>query len=109
MLPWLERYRPELLAPGEAESLRAVRIAVHVGRKRLGAIVRGGQGDPAAQERFSSAALPAVDRAVRARAQYSSRLVGLRVHHELTRLHCDEYVRLLRDLLGEGPCSGVTT
>jgi hypothetical protein len=69
-----------------------------VGRERLRPVICGDQNNPAARERFSTHVLPVVDAAARARAQYSSRLVGLRVHHELTRLHCEEYLNLLRSL-----------
>jgi hypothetical protein len=95
LAPWLKRFRPELLTEGEGEALRAVRIAVYVGRERLRPMICGDEHDPAARERFSANVLPAIDQAVRARAQYSARLVALRVHHELARLHCEEYFQLL--------------
>jgi len=98
LLPWLRRFRPELLTEGEGEALRAVRIAVHVGRERLRPMICGDEHDPAAQERFSANVLPVIDQAVRARSQYSGRLVALRVHHELARLHCEEYWDLLAAL-----------
>jgi hypothetical protein len=106
---WLRRYRPELLTAEEGESLRAVRIALHVafhvGREQLRPMIRGSQDDPAACERFAEHVLPVVDAAVRARARYSSRLVGLRMHHELTRLHSEEYLNLLRSLRNVGVAS----
>ena len=98
LLPWLRRFRPELLTEGEGEALRAVRIAVHVGRERLRRALSGDEHEPAARERFSAGVLPVVDQAVRARARYSSRLTALRVHHELARLHCEEYWDLLAAL-----------
>jgi hypothetical protein len=101
LLPWLKQFRPELLRPEEGEALRAVRVAIHVGRRRVCPMIGGDEHDAAARERFSANVLPVVDQAVRQREQYSSRLVALRVHHELTRLHCDEYVHLL-DALREG-------
>ncbi len=98
LLPWLRRYRPELLSPEEGEALRAVRIAQHLDRKRLRPMIRGDQNDPAARERFSTHVLPEIDAAARTRTRYTSRLVGLRMHHELTRLHSEEYLNLLRSL-----------
>ena len=98
LAPWLRRYRPELLSAEEGEALRAARVAVHVRREHLRPMIRGDQNDPAACERFSAYVLPVVDAAARARARYSSRLVGLRVHHELTRLHSEEYLNLLGSL-----------
>jgi hypothetical protein len=98
LLSKLRQFRPELLTEGEGEALRAVRIAVHVGRERFAPIVCGDEHDPAARERFSASVLPVVDQAVRARARYSARLTALRVHHELTRLHCEEYFQLLEAL-----------
>ena len=98
LTPWLKRFRPELLRQEEGEALRAVRIAVHLGRERLRPVVRGDEQDPAARERFSANVLPVIDQAVRARAQYSGRLVALRMHHELARLHCEEYWNLLAAL-----------
>jgi hypothetical protein len=95
LLAWLESFRPELLMEEEGEALRAVRIAVYLGRDRLRPMMGRDGHDPAAREGFSANVLPVIDEAVRARARYSSRLTALRVHHELTRLHCEEYVRLL--------------
>jgi hypothetical protein len=95
---WLQRYRPELAKPDHAESLRAARIAVHVRRDRLRAFLRGDVHDRQAGEAFVENVVDVVDQAVRARERYTACLVGLRIHHELTRLHYREYMRLL-DLL----------
>jgi hypothetical protein len=95
LVPWLQRYRPELLAPEHAEAFRAARIAVHVARDRLRPLLHASPHDPQAGHAFVDNVLDVVDRAVRSRAQYSSRLVGMRVHHELTRLHYREYMELL--------------
>lgn len=99
--PWLERYRPEILAKENGEELRAVRIALHLDRARVGKAIRGSVEDSNARERFAAEVLPAVDQAGRRRAEFSARLVGLRVHHELTRLHRLEYLCLL-DALRNG-------
>jgi hypothetical protein len=95
---WLRRYRPELARPEHAESLRAARIAVHLRRERLRPFLHGNVDDRQAGETFVDNVLDVVDDAGRARQRYTSRLVALRIHHELTRLHYQEYVRLL-DLL----------
>jgi len=88
--------RPELLAESGGEALRAARIAVHVARGRLRRALRGGLENPKARRRFADRVLPIVHRAVEAKEKYSARLVGLRTHHELTRLHRLEYLDLLR-------------
>jgi hypothetical protein len=92
---WLERYRPELARPEHAEALRAARIAVHVRRDRLRPYLAGDIHDSRAGEKFVETVLEVVDQAVRAKERFSSRLLGLRMHHELTRLHYHEYMRLL--------------
>ena len=97
----LAELRPELLAEGAGEALRAVRIAAHVSRRRLRRCLRRGLQDPVARRRFSDRVLPIVLAAVEAKEKYSARLVGLRTHHELTRLHRLEYHRLLDLLRGE--------
>ncbi len=97
---WLARFRPELLRPEYAEALRAARIAVHLRRKQLRSWLRTDASDPRAAEAFIEHVVDTVDQAVRFRARYTARLVALRVHHELTRLHHDEYLRLF-DALGD--------
>jgi len=97
---WLERYRPELARPEHAEALRAARIAVHVRRDRLRPYLPGDVHDRRAGEEFVENVLEVVDSALRAKERFSSRLVGLRMHHELTRLHYQEYMRLLELLMG---------
>jgi hypothetical protein len=95
LVPWLARYRPELLTPEHAEAFRAVRIALHLARDRLRPLVYASPDDSKAAFAFVDHVLDLVDQAVRARARYSARLVGLRMHHELTRLHYREYITLL--------------
>lgn len=99
----LAMFRPELLADGAAEALRAVRVAVHAARKPLRRRLRDGLQEPLARQRFADAVLPIVHEAVQAKEKYTSRLVGLRTHHELTRLHRLEYLRLLDLLRGPSP------
>lgn len=98
---WLRRFRPELLTPEHAESLRAARIAVHLARHRLRRFLMADPHDAKAAESFVDQVLDLVDVAVRAKDRYSARLVSLRMHHELTRLHYHEYMDLL-DRLWEG-------
>ena len=93
--------RPELLADDAGEALRAVRIAAHVSRKRLRRCLCGDLQTPVARRRFADRVLPIVLAAVEAKEKYSARLVGLRTHHELTRLHRLEYHRLLDLLRGK--------
>ena len=95
---WLARFRPELLRPEHAEALRAARIAVHLRRERLRPMLWADSRDPQAAEAFIEHVVDTVDQGVRARQRYTDRLVALRVHHELTRLHHDEYLRLLNAL-----------
>jgi hypothetical protein len=100
LVPWLERFRPELLTAQHAEAFRAVRIAVHIARRRLRPFLHASPQDPKKAEAFADHVLEVIDQAARRRARYSSRLVGIRMHHELTRLHYREYLKLL-DRLGE--------
>jgi hypothetical protein len=95
---WLCRYRPELARPEFAESLRSARIAVHLRRDRLRPFLQANVEDRQAGEAFVDNVLDRVDEAVRARERYTARLVALRIHHELTRLHYQEYLRLLDQL-----------
>lgn len=97
---WLCRFRPELARPEHAESLRAARIAVHLRRNRLRRLLKGDVQDRQAGEAFVDNVLDFVDEAVRAKQRYTARLVALRIHHELTRLHYREYMRLLDMLRG---------
>lgn len=92
---WLARFRPELHRPEHAEALRAARIAIHLRRDRVRPLLRADSRDARAAEAFIEHVVDTVDQAVRARQRYTARLVALRVHHELTRLHHDEYLRLL--------------
>jgi hypothetical protein len=95
LMPWLQCYRTELLAPENAESLRAVRVALHVRRNALRGELRGDTASLADREGFATKVLPVIDAAVRSRVRTSELLGGLRVHHELTRLHREEYLELL--------------
>lgn len=100
---WLSQYRPELARPEHAEALRAARIAVHVQRDRLRRYLRADLHDRGAGEEFVENVVDVVDRAVRARERFSARLVALRMHHELTRLHYQEYMRLVGLVTDAGP------
>lgn len=100
---WLSHYRPELARPEHAEALRAARIAVHLRRDRLRRHLTADLHDRRAGEAFVENVVDVVDRAVRARERFSARLVALRMHHELTRLHYQEYVRLVEVLMDTGP------
>jgi len=98
---WLERFRPELLTQEHAEAMRAARIAVHVQRARLRPFLHADRQDRRAADAFVDHVLDVVDEGARARVRYSARLVGLRMHHELTRLHYREYMELLEAFRAE--------
>lgn len=100
---WIARYRPELARREYAESLRAARIAVHVRREPLRRYLRADVHDARAGEAFVENVVDVIDAAVRVRDRYTSRLVALRVHHELTRLHYQEYMHLFGLLRAGGP------
>lgn len=92
---FLRAAHPELLAPGQAEALRAVRIAAHTNRQGFGCLLKQyAEAGPEAS-RAADRIGPLVQAAVEARQQYTERLVALRVHHELTRLHYAGYAELL--------------
>lgn len=72
---------------------RAVRIAFHVNYRGMKDAVRAHRSDG------SSASLDqAIQAAIAEKAAYDRRLVGLRLHHELTRLLLDSYKDLARTL-----------
>lgn len=98
MVELLRATRPSLLAPEQAEALRAVRIAMHVNRGGLWRLVRRFAEQPSLRDRTIAQATPIIDTAVREKARYSRLLVGLRVHHELTRLHHAGYLGLFEAL-----------
>lgn len=98
LLEFLKTARPALLASDHAESLRAVRIAMHVDRDGLRRLVRQFVAQPGRQTAIGERAATVVDKVVSETARYSRLLVGLRVHHELTRLHHFDYVELLEAL-----------
>ena len=79
---------------------------MHLRRDRLRRYLKGDPRDPHAGAAFVETVLEVVDRAVRAKARFSARLAALRMHHELTRLHYQEYTRLAELLMGvdrQGP------
>lgn len=98
----LEKDHTELLAPERAEDLRSVRIAFHTDRdhakrRLLAAVAKG-----AADEALEAVTAPLVRAAVEDREHYSRRLLGLRQHHELTRLERLSYYKLV-DALWPAP------
>ena len=102
LVAWLERFRPELLTPRYAEGFRAARIAVHVARDRLRPFLHTNAQEAKAAGDFVERVLDLVDQAVRRKDRYSARLVGIRMHHEITRLHYQEYLDLLDRLRDSG-------
>ncbi len=95
---FLRRRRPELLEPRRAESLRAVRIALHTDRDKLRTLLRRCVGEETVSPKRVDSALAVLDDVVADKEDYSAQLVGLRMHHELTRLNCLGYTRLLEKL-----------
>jgi hypothetical protein len=95
---YLRSHRPELLEPGHATSLRAVRVALLVDRGGLKAALlrrrRGGESAAEIEE--------LLDDAVAARDVLSRRLVAVRMHHELTRLSRSGYHKLIKALAYNG-------
>jgi len=98
MVEVLRATRPSLLAPEQAEPLRAVRIAMHVNRGGLRRLVRRFAKQPSLRDRTLAQATPIIDQAAHEKSRYSRLLVGLRVHHELTRLHHAGYLGLFETL-----------
>lgn len=98
LLEFLRTVRPTLLAPEQAETLRAARIAMHVNRRGLRRLVHSFAQQPSQRDRVTDRAAAIVDKVVSETNRYSRLLVGLRVHHELTRLHHVDYLGLLEAL-----------
>jgi hypothetical protein len=87
---WVEEHRPALLEPEAAVGLRAARCAFHVDRDGLRKLVlRGGRVEIAGA---------LVDEVVADAERWSGRIVAVRLHHELARLHRQEYEALVRVL-----------
>jgi len=94
----LRALHPELLVHTNAEALRAVRIAAHTNRQGLARLLDQYADRAVDPSRAALPIAPAVQAAVQDKQQYTERLVALRVHHELTRLHYTGYAELLRAL-----------
>ena len=94
-------HRSDLLKPGEALSLRAVRIALHVGRKELVRNLGGAIPPDMSAEQFQRHLAPLVDAAAADACTVTHRLVAVRMHHELTRLAREDYRKLVRALAYE--------
>ena len=94
----LDEAHPALCAPDQGETLRAVLIAFLTDRDGLKRrFLKGtGQGAPPEVLRSLSDALVALGR--EDRSYYSRLLLGLRQHHELTRLERMDYYQLVDDL-----------
>ena len=97
-----------VLAEANAEALRAVRIAVHVNRQGLGRLVRNYVRTRRRHKRdvIAQKAAAVIKDVLGEKDKYTSRLVALRVHHELTRLHYYGYVELLGELRRSADLAG---
>lgn len=87
---WVEEHRATLLEPGAEVGLRAARCAFHVDKDGLRRLVLGGG--------RAEIAGSIVDAVVADAERWSVRLVAVRLHHELARLHRQEYEALVRTL-----------
>ena len=94
-------HRSDLLQPGEALSFRAVRIALHVGRKKLRRKFGGAIPPDMSAEQFQRHVAPIADAAAANAGTYTHRLVAVRMHHELTRLAREDYRKLIKALAYE--------
>jgi hypothetical protein len=102
----LARHRPELLAADQAEAYRAVRVAVHARRRGFRSLVAREAEGADTEGRFPAVCLPVIDRAAARYTVYTARLMALRLHHELARLHFAEYAELL-DTLRQPPAHDI--
>jgi len=88
---WLGTHRPALFGPDAHRTLRAVRCAFHVDRDDLHRLTMTDV----------EAAGAVVDAIASDAERWSRRLVAVRLHHELARLHRAEYEALVRTLAYE--------
>ncbi|MGQ9822048.1 MAG: hypothetical protein ACUVQK_09325 [Thermogutta sp.] len=88
-----------------AEVVRALRIALHVSPRLERLLMRSRTGSPRSRKRVESAMREELARVWKECCRYSTRLIALRVHHELTRIQREEYLRLLETLFDS--CRGV--
>jgi len=91
-------HRGELLEPDNAVTRRAVRIALHVNRRKLRRALGGVISADMSAEQFDRQVAPIVDAAVADPCRTTHRLVAVRMHHELARLNRQAYRKLLKDL-----------
>jgi len=91
----LESSHRDLLAPANAEALRAVRIAFHINKDGLKQALLGGEGHRAAAD---GEAAELIARASGRKQAYSRLLLAVRMHHELTRLARRGYQELIKAL-----------
>ncbi len=103
---------PEIEVANNPQALRALRIAVHVDRDGLKTLLLGGRKDRSwglCMAEFFIGRSPVkprkplgeVIREVIARRElYTSRLLAVRVHHELTRCELDDYEHYLGAIMG---------
>lgn len=98
--PEMSVLTPHPLAEGSQEVYRAIRIAVFINWGRLGTLVRKWNRKGQHPARLTEVLRTRLQEAIDSRERFSTYLVALRVHHELTRLHRVTYHQLLADLWG---------
>jgi len=83
---------------GDAEALRAVRIAYHTNRDGLKKLVQRVLTSGMVSPKHIQKTNDIIDYAIEHKRKYSEKLVILRMHHELTRLHVKGYQDMIREL-----------
>jgi len=99
-------HRGGLLQPDRALACRAVRIALHTGRKKLRRALGGDIRPDMSAEQFERHLAPLVDAAADDARTYTHRLVAVRMHHELARLAREDYRKLIAALAYDDPQPG---
>ncbi len=89
---------PHPLGEGNQEILRAVKIAVFTNWEQLGTLMRRWRKKRHRPPRLLRMLRDKLQKVIENRERFSTYLVAVRVHHELTRLHRATYHRLLLDL-----------
>ncbi len=96
---------PPTRVASDSEIFRALRVAVHNSPRLERCLVKLVSGSRLASQLAAATLRAEVERIRQECCRYSGRLIAIRMHHELTRLQRQEYLRLLDDLFDS--CDGV--
>lgn len=89
---------PHPLEENGGEAYRTIRIATFINWQGLGRLLRKWERSRRRKDQLRQRLQETLQKAINLREQFTTYLVAMRVHHELTRLHRETYHQLLCDL-----------